>query len=181
MKKSIKMLLLALGLSMALVACGNSNDSTEATEATTEATETKTEATEAKTDETEATEKAAEETEEAKENEMQFISTEDAKTAVDEHADEYVLLDLRKAEDYEADHVDGFVSADVDAAKNGDIENGVEQLKKATEGEDLENKKILLMCYSGAGYAQVGTDLLINEMGVNPENIYTVEGGMKAW
>ena len=37
------------------------------------------------------------------------------------------------------------------------------------------------MCYSGAGYAQVGTDLLINEMGVNPENIYTVEGGMKAW
>lgn len=175
MKKSIKMLLLALGLSMALVACGNSNDSTEATTEATEATEATTEAT------TDETEKAAEETEEAKENEMQFISTEDAKTAVDEHADEYVLLDLRKAEDYEADHVDGFVSADLDAAKNGDIENGVEQLKKATEGEDLENKKILIMCYSGAGYAQVATDLLINEMGVNPENIYTVEGGMKAW
>ena len=143
MKKSIKMLLLALGLSMALVACGNSNDSTEATTEATEATEATTEAT------TDETEKAAEETEEAKENEMQFISTEDAKTAVDEHADEYVLLDARKAEDYEADHVDGFVSADLDAAKNGDIENGVEQLKKATEGEDLENKKILIMCYSG--------------------------------
>ena len=176
MKKSIKMLLLALGRSMALVACNGGQEANAPAETKTEnAGETE------KADETEASE-VSEESEEAKTNEMAFITTDETKEIVDAgESDEYILLDVRKAEDYETDHVDGFISADLDAAKNGDTEDGVAKLKEALDGKDLENSKVLIMCYSGAGYAQVATDLLINDLNVNPENVLTVEGGMKAW
>lgn len=169
MRKSLKTILLALGLSAALVACSGGNDATEAT--TTEAG-------------------AATTTEAVKETEKQeltFISTDDTKAVVDSgDTSKYVLIDLRKAADYESGHVDGFTNADVDNAKeNGDVADGAAKLeaaiKEQTGGEDLGDREILLMCYSGAGYAQVGTDILVNEMGVDPAQIKTIEGGMKAW
>lgn len=161
MKKSIKLMLLALGLSLSLVACGGQEKPVEG-------------------EKTETTEAAAEE---AVNNEMAFISTDDTKAILDEgKADDYILLDVRKVADYEAGHVDGFESADLDGAtKGGDHQSGVDALKAALEGKDTENKQILIMCYSGAGYAQVGTDILINDLGVKPENVLTIDGGMKAW
>lgn len=159
MKKQIKLLFLVLVLTFALVACNQAAPANNDAPAETAAP-----------------------AEEATSHEMSYISTEDTKAIIDEgKTDDYILLDVRKAADYESDHVDGFISADLDAAKNGDTANGVETLKAALEGKDVENKEILLMCYSGAGYAQVGTDLLINELNIKPENIKTVEGGMKAW
>lgn len=158
MKKSIKAILLALGLSLALVACnGATTESTATTDA--EATET---------------------------NEMQYITPDDAKAAIEgEEEANYILLDVRKAEDYEAGHPDGFANADLDNAKNGDAEDGVAKLEAAideeTGGEGVGDKDVLLMCYSGASYAQAGTDLLINELGVDPSQVYTIEGGMKEW
>ena len=41
-------------------------------------------------------------------------------------------------------------------------------------------KTLVLVCYSGASYAQAGTNIL-SEMGADMDSVKTLEGGMKAW
>lgn len=125
-----------------------------------------------------------EKTEETTINEMQYIEKEDLKDAVG--TDKYVVLDARKTKDYEKSHIEGSYLADQDAAnKGGDDEAGKANLKKALKeatGDESgkEGDKYALVCYSGQSYAQKATDLMI-EMGIPKENIYTLDGGMKAW
>lgn len=117
-------------------------------------------------------------------NETQYIEKEELKDAVG--TDEYVILDARKAKDYEKTHIEGSLLADQDAAnKGGDDEAGKANLKAALKeatGKETgnENDKYALVCYSGQSYAQKATELMI-ELGIPEENIYTLDGGMKAW
>lgn len=119
-------------------------------------------------------------------NKMNYINKDEVKKLVDSDSDEYVLLDVRQAKDYETEHLKGAYLADVhEANKNGKDEIGTEHLKTALKeatGSETGNPdtKYALMCYSGASYAQKATDLLI-DMGVSPDKIYTIEGGMKDW
>lgn len=119
-------------------------------------------------------------------NQMQYIGVEDLKTSIESGADDYIILDVRKVEDYNTSHIVGAYTADQDAAnKGGDDEAGISNLKKALQestGSEVGNAedKYALVCYSGKSYAQKATDLMI-EMGISKDQIYTVEGGMKAW
>lgn len=119
-------------------------------------------------------------------NEMQYIAVEDVKGLVEEGSSEYIILDVRKVEDYDTSHIRGSISADQDAAnKGGDDAKGIENLKEALSGATGSetgnpDDKYVLVCYSGKSYAQKGTDLMI-EMGIPKDKIYTLEGGMKAW
>ena len=124
-------------------------------------------------------------TEETTSNPMQYIKPDALKGAIDSGSGEYILLDVRKAEDFNSSHIVGSYSADQDAAKDGDDKEGTANLKAAlkeatgneTGGAD---SKYALVCYSGKVYAQTGTDLMI-KMGISADKIYTLEGGMKAW
>lgn len=118
-------------------------------------------------------------------NPMQYVSVEDLKADVESGSSEFIMLDVRKAEDFDAAHLVGAYAADLDAAKNGDAEDGTAKLEAALEeatgsptGNDGE--KYALICYSGKSYAQTATDLMV-EMGISADQIYTVEGGMTAW
>ena len=53
-------------------------------------------------------------------------------------------------------------------------------LKDATGSESGADKKLVLICYSGKTYAQAGTNVL-SAIGANMDNVFTLEGGMKAW
>lgn len=124
--------------------------------------------------------------EETAANPMKYISVEDLKKDIDSGSNEYIILDVRQAKDYEESHIKGAILADQHAAnKEGDDETGIANLKAALKeatGSEEGNPdiKFALVCYSGKSYAQKATDLLI-EMGVSPDQIFTVEGGMKAW
>ena len=76
---------------------------------------------------------------------------------------DYVLIDLRKADDYKAGHIKGAIAVDMDACKGGDFQNGVDTmktaLKDATGSESGADKKLVLICYSGKTYAQAGTNV----------------------
>lgn len=129
-----------------------------------------------------APEKAAEKAP-AGDVEMKYVSVADAKKLVGDDA--YLFVDLRKAADYDAGHIDGAVSADMDPiVSNQDnataTENMKEALKKATGSEKGGDKQLVLVCYSGKKYAQAGTNVL-SELGANMDNVKTLEGGMKAW
>lgn len=119
-------------------------------------------------------------------NPMQYVQIETIKDQLQAGTDEYIVLDVRKAEDYATSHIANAINADQHAAnKEGDDATGIEHLKAALNeatGNELgtDNSKYVLVCYSGKSYAQKGTDLLI-EMGVSKDSIYTLEGGMKAW
>ena len=121
----------------------------------------------------------------AKDTPMQYIKKEDLKLDLEAGGEGYVVIDCRKEADFAAEHIKGAYSADLDAAKNGDYESGIKNLETAidtavgTEPANPDNKYVLV-CYSGKSYAQQGTDLLI-DLGVDGSNIYTLEGGMKAW
>ncbi len=104
---------------------------------------------------------------------MQYISVEDLKAK----ADDYLILDVRKAEDFDKGHIANAVSEDMDAAKNGDTAAGEETMKGAVEGND---KPVVLVCYSGKSYAQAATNAL-DAIGYDTSKVYTLEGGMKAW
>ena len=121
--------------------------------------------------------------EETTTNPMQYIGIEVLKESID--SGDYVLLDVRKAEDYNSSHIVGSYSADQDAAKDGDDKEGTANLKaalnEATGSETGKtDDKYALICYSGKVYAQTATDLMI-KMGISADKIYTLEGGMKAW
>lgn len=78
-------------------------------------------------------------------------------------------------------HVKNALGANLHKAnKEDDIEDGKKELESALANvEDAENTKYYLVCYSGKSYAQAATDVLIDELGISSEKIYTVEGGMK--
>ena len=112
-----------------------------------------------------------------------------AKTLKD-NADNYVILDARKAADFAEGHIDGAVSADMDGFVNKSITE--EQSKanvKAVVDKYGKNKKYAVICYSGNRYAQAASAEL-RSLGVSNDNIFTLggdkarksaNGGMKAW
>lgn len=86
----------------------------------------------------------------------------------------YVVLDVRKAEDYAALHIKGAVSAAFTAGSAED-EAGIANVKAAVEanGKDV---KYAVICYSGNAFAKAATARLIEE-GVPAENISTLYKG----
>lgn len=118
--------------------------------------------------------------------EMQYVSIEDLKEDIEAGSDEYVILDVRKVEDYDTSHVRGSYAADVDAAnKGGDDDTGIANLKAGLQeatGSETGNdgEKYALVCYSGKSYAEKATELMVG-MGISEDQIYTVEGGFTAW
>ena len=98
--------------------------------------------------------------------------------------EDLLILDVRKAADHEAAHIPGAFGIDMDAAKEGDTAAGVEALKagllEATGDVKGGDKKMVLVCYSGARYAQATTNCL-NAIGADMENVFTLEGGFKGW
>ena len=103
----------------------------------------------------------------------------------------YVILDARKAADYDNGHIAGAVSADVGYYidnKYSSKDAAAANVKAAVDkyGKD---KKYIVICYSGNRYAKVATGLLMNS-GIKNANIQTLggddsqqsaAGGMKAW
>lgn len=103
----------------------------------------------------------------------------------------YVILDARKAADYDNGHIAGAVSADVGyyidnkySSKDAAAAN-----VKAVVDKYGKDKKYIVICYSGNRYAKVATGLLMNN-GIKNANIETLggddskqsaAGGMKAW
>lgn len=113
---------------------------------------------------------------------MQYMSPDDLKSKLDDSS--VVIVDVRKAEDYKTSHIKGAINADMDKAKEGDAEAGVSAMEAALEeavGDKTGgDKTLVLVCYSGKSYAQAGTNAL-NTIGAKMANVYTLEGGMKAW
>ena len=124
----------------------------------------------------------AAETVEVTEVEMSYISPSDVEAQLDN--DDYLILDVRKAEDYKAGHIPGAVNADMDLAKDGDYDSGIENmtaaLQEATGTDNGDGKDIVLVCYSGKRYAQAATNVL-NYLGADMDKVVTLEGGMQAW
>lgn len=117
--------------------------------------------------------------------ETQYIDKADVKAVIDEAQEGYVLLDLRKAADYEAGHIVTAISADVDSAvSNADNDTATANLQAALEaatGDTLGgDSNLVLICYSGKKYAETATGLL-KDMGVAATQIYTLEGGHNGW
>lgn len=112
-----------------------------------------------------------------------------AKTLKD-NADNYVILDARKAADFAEGHIDGAVSADMDGFVNKSITEAQSKANvKAVVDKYGKNKKYAVICYSGNRYAQAASAELRN-LGVSNDNIFTLggdkarksaNGGMKAW
>lgn len=126
------------------------------------------------------------EAEETAANPMQYITVEDLKESIDSGADDYIILDVRQAEDYDTSHISGSYLSDQHAAnKDGDMETGTANMKAALQestGSETGNDgdKYALVCYSGKSYAQAATDVMV-DMGISADQIYTVEGGVEAW
>lgn len=121
--------------------------------------------------------------------EMKYASVDEAKGYVGNDA--YLFVDCRKAADFEAGHIDGAVSADMDPIVHKDDKAAAEDpetamanmktaMQKATKTDNGGDKKIILVCYSGKRYAQAATNCL-SALGANMDNVTTLEGGMKAW
>lgn len=112
---------------------------------------------------------------------MQYISVADLKKNLDNPA--YVVIDLRKAGDFDENHIRDAVSVDFEKATLGgllskpDFDYGVKAMKAATR--DLD-KNIVLICYSGKKFAQAGTNALA-AIGYDMDKVFTLQGGMKAW
>lgn len=121
-------------------------------------------------------------TAEITEVEMSYISPADVETQLDN--EDYLILDVRKAEDYEAGHIPGAINADMDLAKDGDYESGIESmtaaLEEATGTDNGDGKNLVLVCYSGKRYAQAATNVL-NYLEADMDKVVTLEGGMQAW
>lgn len=112
-----------------------------------------------------------------------------AKTLKD-NADNYVILDARKAADFAEEHIAGAVSADMDGFVDKSITEAQSKANvKAVVDKYGKNKKYAVICYSGNRYAQAASAEL-RSLGVSNDNIFTLggdkarkssEGGMKAW
>lgn len=101
-----------------------------------------------------------------------------AKTLKD-NADNYVILDARKAADYATGHIEDAVSADMDGLVNKSITEAQSKANvKAVVDKYGKNKKYAVICYSGNRYAQAASAEL-RSLGVSNDNIFTL-GGDKA-
>lgn len=101
----------------------------------------------------------------------------------------YVILDARKAADYEKGHIAGAVSADVDGIASGNNKDAAAANVKAAVDKYGKDKKYIVICYSGNKCAKAATGLLMNN-DIKNANIQTLggddsqqsaAGGMKAW
>ena len=180
MKRVLAIALSAAMLVSMMAGCSSNENSTETstntTEQTTEAPETTEEEApaeeEASTDEETSSEIVAPEAD----VEMQCITVEDASANLE--SDDYTFIDVRKAEDYAASHIPGAISADMDAAKNGDFDAGVATMQDVLNS-GVDNN-LVLICYSGKTYAQATTNVL-SALGYDMSKVYTLEGGFTAW
>ena len=180
MKRVLAIALSAAMLVSMMAGCSSNENSTETstntTEQTTEAPETTEEEApaeeEASTDEETSSEIVAPEAD----VEMQYITVEDASANLE--SDDYTFIDVRKAEDYAASHIPGAISADMDAAKNGDFDAGVATMQDVLNS-GVDNN-LVLICYSGKTYAQATTNVL-SALGYDMSKVYTLEGGFTAW
>lgn len=112
-----------------------------------------------------------------------------AKTLKD-NADNYVILDARKAADFATGHIEDAVSADMDGFVGKSITEAQSKANvKAVVDKYGKNKKYAVICYSGNRYAQAASAEL-RSLGVSNDNIFTLggdkarksaNGGMKAW
>lgn len=100
-----------------------------------------------------------------------------------------VVLDARKAADYDAGHIAGAVSSDVDGAVSGSDKSAAAANVKAVVDKYGKDKNYYVICYSGNRYAREATQFL-KDNGVDEEKIFTLggddgkwsnAGGMKAW
>ena len=161
MKKLIAFLL-ALVTLFSLAACGGAPAATEEPEP-------------------EAEEPVAEEPEEggvelpAEDVAMQYMTADETLAILGQ--DGYTIIDLRKAEDYETAHIPGSVLLSMDPAVNGDTDDGIATMKAGIEGVD---DTLILVCYSGKKYAQMGTNIL-SALGYDMTKVYTLEGGFNNW
>ncbi len=180
MKRVLAIALSAAMLVSMMAGCSSNENSTETstntTEQTTEAPETTEEEApaeeEASTDEETSSEIVAPEAD----VEMQYITVEDASANLE--SDDYTFIDVRKAEDYATSHMPGAISADMDAAKNGDFDAGVATMQEVLNS-GVDNN-LVLICYSGKTYAQATTNVL-SALGYDMSKVYTLEGGFTAW
>ena len=180
MKRVLAIALSAAMLVSMMAGCSSNENSTETstntTEQTTEAPETTEEEApaeeEASTDEETSSEIVAPEAD----VEMQYITVEDASANLE--SDDYTFIDVRKAEDYATSHIPGAISADMDAAKNGDFDAGVATMQEVLNS-GVDNN-LVLICYSGKTYAQATTNVL-SALGYDMSKVYTLEGGFTAW
>lgn len=103
----------------------------------------------------------------------------------------YVILDARKAADYDNGHIAGAVSADVGYYIDNKYSSKDEAAANVKTVVDKygKDKKYIVICCSGNRYAKVATGLLMNN-GIKNANIETLggddsqqsaAGGMKAW
>ena len=154
--------LLALVTLFSLAACGGAPAATEEPEP-------------------EAEEPVAEEPEEggvelpAEDVAMQYMTADETLAILGQ--DGYTIIDLRKAEDYDAAHIPGSVLLSMDPAVNGDTDDGIATMKAGVEGKD---DTLVLVCYSGKKYAQMGTNIL-SALGYDMTKVYTLEGGFNNW
>ena len=154
--------LLALVTLFSLAACGGAPAATEEPEP-------------------EAEEPVAEEPEEggvelpAEDVAMQYMTADETLAILGQ--DGYTIIDLRKAEDYDAAHIPGSVLLSMDPAVNGDTDDGIATMKAGVEGVD---DTLVLVCYSGKKYAQMGTNIL-SALGYDMTKVYTLEGGFNNW
>lgn len=100
-----------------------------------------------------------------------------------------VVLDARKAADYDAGHIAGAVSADVDGAVSGSDKSAAAANVKAVVDKYGKDKNYYVICYYGNRYAREATQFL-KDNGVDEAKIFTLggndgkwsaAGGMKAW
>lgn len=114
---------------------------------------------------------------------MQYITADELEAALG--TDEYLIVDTRAVADYEAGHIEGSISADMEAAAvDGDYDTGIDNmvaaLQDATGSDTGEGETLVIVCYSGKSYAQAATDIL-NALGADMDNVYTLEGGINGW
>lgn len=110
--------------------------------------------------------------------EYKFISASALKADIVSNAPKYVILDVRAAADYAAGHIVTAISADVDSSvsANNDVPSTA-NLKAAIAGQ-AKDAQYVLVCYSGQRYAQAATRILKTSLGVNANNIITLEKGI---
>lgn len=95
--------------------------------------------------------------------------------------DNSVVLDARKAADYEDAHIAGAVSADMDGYVGTSITEAASDANvKAVVDKYGASKKYVLICYSGNRYAKAARRVLMNN-GVKSSNITILTDGMGAW